>query len=121
MNLGVFDNFFNRFIEDKTIFDVNIYSNEKEYIVEAFLAGVKKSDISISYENNMLTIAVKSSDTKWQNSIKNEFKGYVESRSFSLPQADETKSKCSYIDGKLLITMPKKDIVEKSHKYLTIE
>lgn len=117
MNLTVFDSFFNRIWENRSNFDVNIYENEDEYYIEAYLAGIPKNNIYLSYQNNELTIEVRNEQKNEQEAIRKEFYSYVEKRTFNIPNVVEQKAKSKYDNGKLMIKLPKtKDkITSKSH------
>lgn len=107
MTFQLFDNFFNQFWKNKTIFLVNIYDTLDSYVIEAYLAGVSKRDISVTYEGNELTISINSQETNIENPIKKEFESYVEARSFVIPNATIIKAKSTYENGKLTIKLPK--------------
>ena len=107
MNFGLFDNFFNRFWENKTVFNVNIYDCLDSYMIEAYLGGVPKNNISVTYEGNELTISITNQDINLENTIKKEFESYVDKRSFIIPNATLKKAKSYYENGKLTIKLPK--------------
>lgn len=116
MNFQMFDNFFNRFWENKTVFDVNIFDNEDNYVIEAYLAGIDKKNINITYENDELSIEVIQEDTIMNNIRKKEFERYIDKRSFIIPNIIINKSKSKYVDGKLTITLPKqKEFIAKNN------
>ena len=116
MNFQIFDNFFNRFWENKTVFDVNIFDNEDNYVIEAYLAGIKKKNISITYESDELTIEITHTNTQGENIRKKEFERYIDRRSFIIPNIIINKSKSIFEDGKLTITLPKqKEIITKNN------
>lgn len=89
---------------------VDVTKNDDTYTVKAEMPGVKKDDISISMDGNMITIAgevkKESEEKKGEQVIRSErYYGRV-SRSFTLPQEiDEAKSKATYADGVLQLTL----------------
>jgi HSP20 family protein len=101
---------------------VNIEETDDAYLVSAELAGMKKDDVDISVENNVLTI---SGERKWEKTDeKGEGKtanrqlhrvecGYgAFSRSFALPrQVAAEKVQAKLDNGILHITIPKDEKV----------
>jgi HSP20 family protein len=92
---------------------VDVTKNDDTYTVKAEMPGVKKDDISISMDGNMITISgevkKESEEKKGEEVIRSErYYGRV-SRSFTLPQEiDEAKSKATYADGVLQLTLATK-------------
>lgn len=86
----------------------DIIENDKEYVVELQLAGIKKEDISVDVEKNILTIKAerkKIEDLKYNR--KESYAGkYM--KSFTLPDSvDEENIGASLNDGVLIVTIPK--------------
>ena len=78
----------------------------------AELPGLKKENISLTYDNNYLTIATKneqSDDKKDEkgNYVRRERSQSSMSRSFYIDNIDETKCTADYKDGVLTVHMPK--------------
>lgn len=104
---------------------IDVEENEKAYTVRAELPGVKKEDIDIKVEGNMVSIGA---EVKREKDIKEEggrllrserYYGAV-SRSFSLSQdVEDTKANARYNNGVLELTLPKK--AGTVAKKLTIE
>lgn len=109
------DNFFNdrdfpmtNFKNDT--FKVDVKENDKEYLVDAEIAGTDKQDIHISYEKDNLLISVEKKEEKEEKGEK-----YIHrERSFSsmqrgiyLPNVLEDQIKASFENGVLKITAPK--------------
>ena len=116
---SIFDTFFNDdfFLSTNASglgkgFKVDLKEDEKNYIVEADLPGVKKENIDISFDKCYLTISAKRGDEvedKTENYVRRE-KRYGEfSRSFYIDNADENKINAAFTDGVLKITLPKAD------------
>ncbi len=102
-------NFFNN---DSDIMKTDISESDKEYDVKIDLPGLKKDNIKIDYENNILTVSatknseVKDADTK--NHIIHSERSYGSfSRQYRLPNVDRKNIKATYNDGVLTITLPK--------------
>ncbi len=93
---------------------VDIYENDKqELVIKAELPDMKKDDITLTVDNNVLTI---SGDKQSDSEMKDENCHRVErtfghfSRSFSLPQTiDTAKVSAEYKNGVLTVKLPKRE------------
>jgi HSP20 family protein len=100
-------------LPEKMSIKVDVTKTDDTYTVKAEMPGVKKDDISISMDGNLVTIAgevkKESEEKKGEEVIRSErYYGRV-SRSFTLPQEiDEAKSKATYADGVLQLTLATK-------------
>ena len=92
---------------------IDVIQNDKTYTVKADLPGVKKEDIHIQVDGNVVSI---SAEVKKEKEEKNDervvrserYYGRVE-RSFSLDHdVDEATVEARYSDGVLNLTLPKK-------------
>lgn len=92
---------------------VDVTKVDDTYTVKAEMPGVKKEDIHVAIDGNMVTISgevkKESEQKKGEQVLRSErYYGSV-SRSFTLPQdIDEDKSKASYSDGVLNLTLSTK-------------
>lgn len=93
---------------------VDVKEDDKAYTVNAEVPGVKKEDIHVSIDGNIVTL---SSEVKQENKtggngekmLRSERYYGAISRSFQLPQEiDEKESKAKYDNGVLTLTLPKK-------------
>lgn len=90
---------------------IDIVEKDDAYIVEAEIPGMKKEDVKITIENNVLTIQgekQQKKDEKDQNYRRSErvFGSFI--RSFSLPSSVKVNEiDAKYQDGVLRITLPK--------------
>ncbi len=139
-NLSIFDNafnepfepFFRRFLApqrtqvDDNILKIRVDVEEKDkaYTVRADIPGVKKEDISVRIDGNMVQI---DAETKQDKEVKEKGKllrseryyGAV-SRAFSLSQdIDETKAVAKYENGVLNLELPKRETT--ASKRLTVQ
>ena len=90
---------------------VDIRETEDAYEVTAELPGMKKEDVEITLENNLLKL---SGERRFEKDIEKENYHRVErtygtfSRAFSLPnRVDPEKVAASFADGILTVTVPK--------------
>lgn len=92
---------------------LDVKENENAYTVHADIPGVKKEDIHVTVEGNMVSISAEKKTEKEEKEgekvLRSErFIGKV-SRSFSLgSDVDESKAQAKYNDGVLELTLPKK-------------
>jgi HSP20 family protein len=91
----------------------DIYETDNEIVVKAELPEVKKENIQVGLENNMLTIR---GERKFEEETKKENYHRVERsygefmRSFMLPSfADPNKINAEYKDGVLRVTIAKRE------------
>jgi HSP20 family protein len=103
---------------------MDVKEDDKAYIVHADIPGVKKEDIHVTIDGNLVSI---SAETKQEKEVKEgekllrseRYYGKA-SRSFSLAsEIDEGASQAKYSDGVLELTLPKK--AATSSKKLTIK
>ena len=118
-NTGIdhwFDNFLNSDMklpdEVSTLYPVvNVEETENEYLISAELPGMEKKDITISIENDVLSISgEKKGESKTENKNFHRFeRSYGKFyRSFELPHSiDREKIDASYKNGVLNISLPK--------------
>ena len=91
---------------------VDVTETDQAYTVKADIPGVKKEDINISIDGNVLSISASTQEEKEETTdgrVYTERYSGSQYRSFSLPQeVDETKTEAKYQDGVLHLVMPKK-------------
>ncbi len=104
---------------------VNVFESETAYRIELAAPGLKKDDIKISLDNDVLTISaeIKENDvTEEGQYTKKEFDYKNFSRSFTLPEiADREKIDAKSENGVLLITISKKEEVINKPKQIEIK
>lgn len=113
------DPFFAKVSAMTTPIRADVKETEKEYVVEAELPGVKKEDIIIDLNNDVLTLGV---DIK--NETKEEDNGYIYRerqngsyrRSFQVQNIKNQDVKASYKDGILTVILPKDDEEHRARK-----
>ncbi|HWP41686.1 MAG TPA: Hsp20/alpha crystallin family protein [Blastocatellia bacterium] len=89
----------------------DIFESDNEIVIKAELPGVKKEDVKVNIENNMLTIQ---GERKFEEETKQENYHRIERsygqfmRSFMLPAyVDAGKVSAEFKDGLLRVTLPK--------------
>jgi HSP20 family protein len=103
----------------------NVREDEKNYMLELALPGFAKEEITIKFEDEVLTITAgrqPKEDEKGPKYTWNEF-GYKSKyeRSFQLPEtvnADEIAA--AFNNGILMVTLPKKEVQAPAVKQITI-
>jgi HSP20 family protein len=122
---NMLENFFGRDMDDLfnrswsnvglSVPAVNIKETNDAYYLEVAAPGMKKEDFKVTLDNGLITISTEKQDHTEQNTkegryTKREFSYHSFRRSFSLPQtADHEHIEARYIDGMLLLTVPKKE------------
>jgi HSP20 family protein len=92
---------------------VDVKEDDKSYTVRADVPGVKKEDIQVDVEGNMVSLRAEAKqekeEKKGEKVIYSERSYGMVSRSFSLPaEVDSKDAKAEYKDGVLSLTLPKK-------------
>jgi len=92
---------------------VDVKEDDKSYTVRADIPGVKKEDIQVDVEGNMISLRAEAKqekeEKKGEKVIYSERSYGMVSRSFSLPaEVDSKGAKAEYKDGVLSLTLPKK-------------
>jgi HSP20 family protein len=106
---------------------VNIKENKNNYEVSVAVPGLKKNDINIDVEENMLTISCEKEESKEEKDeryTRKEYNYTSFSRSFTLPEeVIKEKIEAAYEDGVLRITLPKTEETKKAalSKHITVK
>lgn len=116
------NNLFNDFFEEISKFEKNfnpslsLKENDDKYVLEMELPGVKKEDIKIEVNKNILTVSGKKEEkNKEENSkfIVRESSFGEFSRSVNLgDNVDLENIEANMKDGELILTIPKKETKE---------
>lgn len=96
-----------------TLPKVNIKETADAFIVEMAVPGLKKSDLNIDVDNQLLSISSEIKEEKESNEdnyTRREFGYSAFKRTFNLPESvDDEKINASYKEGILNIHLPKKE------------
>ena len=101
---------------------VDIYETaQKDVVVTVDLPGMKREDIKVTFENDVLTIEgerAKQFDREQFHRVERGFGAFR--RSFSLPTSvDAGKVSAAYQDGVLTITLPRREEARPRHIAVT--
>lgn len=92
---------------------VNIAETENQYHIELAVPGLKKEDLKISLDKNVLTVSAEKKTENVDESKKYSKREYSYNsfvRSFTLPElADQSKIEAEYTDGVLKLNVAKKE------------
>ncbi|MES4786751.1 MAG: heat-shock protein Hsp20 [Nitrospiraceae bacterium] len=92
---------------------VDIAEDEKEYVIKAELPEVRKEDVKLTIQDDVLTISgerksEKEEKGKKYHRVERAYGSFL--RSFTLPEdADGTKVSADYKDGVLKVHLPKSE------------
>ena len=126
---NVFDSIFNdTFFSDRMMSRVpaaNISESKDHYHVELAAPGLRKEDIKLSLERDVLSISVEQNgqqDAQERNFNKREFSYSSFVRSFTLPEsADENGIEAKYENGVLCINIPKREEAKMQSRQIEIK
>ena len=112
---SLFENFFNdsrlpSLYSHSNEIKVDIKENEKEYVIDAELPGVKKDEINLELRDDRLTIAVQRNETTEEerdNYIRKERRSSAMSRTFWVENVKEEDINAKFENGILTISLPK--------------
>ena len=92
---------------------LDVKEDDKAYTVRADIPGVKKEDIQVDIDGDMVSVRAEAKQEKEEKKdekvIYSERSYGMVSRSFSLPtEVDDKAAKAEYKDGVLKLVLPKK-------------
>ena len=106
----------------------NVKETENSYQLEVVAPGFEKNDFKINLDKELLTISAEkpvAEQSKEQSPVKDIRREYSVSsfkRSFTIDEKiDATKIEASYINGILVLSLPKKEEVIPPVKEITIK
>lgn len=99
----------------------DIKDNGSEYSLEIELAGFDKSDISINYEDDYLTVSAKKVKEEDKTNYLRKERSVSCSRSFYVGDINDEAIKAKYENGILSIVIPKEEAPKPIKKGIAIE
>lgn len=114
------DPFFRGTFLPTTGIKADIRENEKEYVLDVEIPGVKKEDIKLELRDDVLTVSVDQNEEVKEergNYIRRERRYGSFSRSFYVDNIKAENVSAKYTDGILTVTLPKEmDAKKNTHK-----
>ncbi len=111
--------------ELKQVAPVNIRETEKEYFLDLVAPGFTKEDFKISLDNNILTVTVDKKEEKTAGNekvVRREYKYQSFKRSFTVDEKINAEAiSAQYINGVLMLTLPKKEDTRPATKQISIQ
>lgn len=118
-SLRDFDNSIPSFYDRKV--DYRIDENEKEYMIEIDMPGIKKDDLEIGIKENVLSIsAERKKESKEENGKEVVVSRYEQSFNISAKGIDVDNIEADLKNGILTVTLPKKE-EPKYEKKITVK
>jgi len=106
------DDFFTPRSFERATFKMDVQEEDKQYVIEAELPGVKKEEVSLALEDGRLTISVNRDQTvenKQKNFLHRERRSSSMSRAVYLADADAEGIKAKLDNGVLTVSVQKQD------------
>jgi len=118
------DSFFNDRLVNK-VPAVNIAETENEFHIELAVPGLKKEDMKISLDKNVLSVSAEKKTENVDESKKYSKREYSYNsfvRSFTLPEtADQSKIEAEYTDGILKLNVSKKEEAKIQSREISVK
>lgn len=107
-------------------FAADVQEKDNAYIVKVDLPGVTKENISLDFDQGLLTVSATREQETNENAkdgsfIRKERATGSYSRRFALDGVNEEEIRASFNDGVLTVTLPKRTDAVKQNKQITIE
>lgn len=104
---------------------VNVKESATGYQLELVVPGFEKTDFRIDLEKDLLTVSGEKKEETRENSekwVRQEFQSRSFKRTFTIDQKiDATAIEANYVNGILLVTLPKKTEVKSETKRIEIK
>jgi HSP20 family protein len=122
----MFNDFYQEGFSGGWVPSVDIYETpEHEVVIKADLPDMKREDVGVTVENNVLTLK---GERKLEQEVKRENFHRIErrhgsfSRSFTLPSTvDASRISASYKDGVLTVRLPQRDEAKPKQIAVNVE
>ena len=103
---------------------INVKETENGYQLEVIAPGFEKENFAISLDKNLLTITAeqkRESEAKNETHLRREYKFQSFKRSFTVDEKVDTENiDAKYVNGVLVLTLPKKAEVKPATKQISI-
>ena len=106
------DDFFTPRSLERSTFKIDVQDEEKQYVIEAELPGIKKEELGLDLDDGRLTISVnheENTEDKQKNFLHRERRATSMSRAIYLADADADGIKAKMDNGVLTVTVKKQD------------
>ena len=104
---------------------VNIKETETGYEMELIAPGFEKQDFKIKLDKNILSVSAEKNaapETNTEKYIRKEYTNQSFERSFTVEETiDAENIAAKYVNGVLLLNLPKKAIVKEEVKQISIQ
>jgi len=113
------DDFFTPRSMERSTFKIDVQEEEKQYVIEAELPGIKKEEVGLDLNDGRLTISVNQeehTEDKQKNFLHRERRASSMSRAIYLADADIEGIKAKLDNGVLTVTVQKQDKTVTSKK-----
>ena len=104
---------------------VNIVEKENSYLLQLVAPGLQKEDFNINLEKDLLTISAEvknNEEAKEGKELRKEYRFQSFKRSFTIDEKiDAEKISAEYVNGVLLLNLPKKEEVKPATKQINIQ
>jgi len=121
---GLFKNDFNN-SDQKVFIPVNVQESDNSYRMEVVAPGFEKTDFTINLDQNLLTVSAEKKEEvkeEKEKQIRREYSYRSFKRSFTIDEKiDATQIEASYINGVLILNLPKKTEVKEAAKQIEIK
>ena len=111
--------------ERKGLVPVNVKETDKSYQLEVVAPGFEKTDFKLTLDQHLLTISAEKKNEEIKETEKQILREYSYrsfKRSFTLDEKiDATNIEASYINGVLILNLPKKEVVKASATEIVIK
>lgn len=121
---AAFRNDFNSFTRNAEV-PVNVKETKDSYRLEIVAPGFEKDDFKVNVEKDILTISAEKeteASGQEQKTIRKEYEFRSFKRSFTIDEKiDATKIEAGYVNGVLIVNLPKKEEVRESARKIEVK
>jgi HSP20 family protein len=104
---------------------VNVKETDKAFVLEVVAPGFEKADFKVKLDQNLITISAEKNEevkNEADKQIRKEYSYKSFKRSFTIDdKVDATAIEASYVNGVLILNLPKKEVVKASATEIVIK